>query len=180
MTQIMPPVTVAVTPIEVSTPLTPHIVTGLAREVAIGLRETEEILATYKVSTAAYETLKKTDLFQKLVDAARIEWNSALNTVNRTQLEAAALVESILPKIFARMNDSKEALNHVVEAGKWLSDVGGLKKVPGHGDPGERFTIEINLGADTKLTFDQSRAPLAGDPVTLALPEPRIDPEERV
>jgi hypothetical protein len=154
---------------EPETPLTPYIVTGLARETALGLREEADILATFKVSTDTYEKLKQDELFQKLVDAARIEWQSALNTVARTQLEAAAAVEAAMPHIYARMIDPKEPLNHAVEAGKWLADMAGLKKVQGSSEPGERFKIEINLGADTRLSFEKTIDMMPGDPMLQAI-----------
>ena len=180
MTQIVPPVTVEVTTPAVSEPLTPYIVAGLARELAMDLRDIDEILNLYKVSRAAYEKLKASDFFEKLVDAAKIEWHSALNTTNRVQIEAASIVEQAMPVIYARMIDPKAPLQHAVDAGKWLSEIAGLKRVPGSGDPGERIKIEINLGADTKLTYDKSLAPVSGDPVVAAIPVLESDPAERV
>jgi len=185
MTPIVPTVTAAVNLPDMGVPLTPSIVYGLAREAAIDLRDIEEVLETYKVPAATYEKLKVTEFFGKLVDAARIEWQSALNTVPRTQLEAAAIVEQAMPKIYARMVDPKEPLNHVVEAGKWLSDVAGLKKGTTNAEPQEKFTIRIDLSADTKeqttLTFEKSYALTNGDPVLGALPVLEADDKaERV
>jgi hypothetical protein len=82
-----------------------------------------------------------------------------------------------MPHIYARMLSTGEQLNHVVEAGKWLSDIGGLKKDPNKGQPGERFQITINLGADTKIEFDGSKLPLGGEP---SIPLLELDKEERV
>jgi hypothetical protein len=178
MTPIVPSVTVPVTLPDTGVVLTPFIVSGLAREIAMNIREPEEILETFKISPEAYEKLKANEFFTKLVDAARIEWQSATNTIARTQIEAAALVEQAMPDIFLRMKNKNEPLNHVVDAGKWLSDIGGLKKDPTKGQPGERFQITINLGADTKLEFDGSRLPIVG-PALASLPAPD-DKEERV
>lgn len=190
MIQIVPPVTVPVVTVPVtndepSVALSPFVVSHLAREIAFGQREVESILTSHNVALADYEKLKQNETFQKLVDTSRLEWDSALNTITRTQLEAAYLVEQTLPVIYARMVDGTEPLNHVVDAGKWLSDVAGLKKGTTEANPGERFHIEINLGADTKLTFDASKNPIApqgalldGDVKTITHFD--IDPEERV
>jgi hypothetical protein len=177
MTQIVPAVSVPVTAPVTSQPLTPFIIAGLAREIAMNIREVDEILQTYKLTPETYEKLKTNDFFTKLVDMARIEWHSATNTINRTQIEAAALVEQAMPHIYARMLNNNENLNHVVDAGKWLSDIGGLKKDPTKGQPGERFQITINLGADTKIEFDGSKLPISGEPT---LPMLEADKEERV
>jgi hypothetical protein len=179
MTQIVPTVTVPVTIPELGVPLTPALAAGLAREIAIGLRELPEILEAYKISAETYEKLKAHEFFQKLVDLSRIEWHAAANTQNRLALEAAATAEAIMPAVYARAIDPKEPLNHVVDYLKWLADVGGLKHDANKGTPGERFQITINLGADTKIEFDGSKAPLGGDPNNLpALPLPSFDDKE--
>jgi len=181
MTKIVPTVTVAVTPIGPGKSLTPTELVGLAREVGIGIRSLEDILEPYKVSRSAYEKLKKNETFNKLVDAARIEWHSAPNTMIRTQLEALAAAEQALPHLYARAISGKDPLNHAVEAVKWMTDVAGLRKTPTQGQQNERFQITINLGADTTIEFDGSRVPVDGtnQPVPIALPFVD-DKEERV
>lgn len=175
MAQIVPTVTVPVTPPEISAKLTPVLLGALARELAVGLREVPDILAEFNVSSADYEKLKSNEFFTKVVDLARIEWHGAANTANRLQLEAASAAEEALPQVYARAMNGKEPLNHVIDFMKWLADVGGLKKDPGRGQPGERFKITINLGADTKIEFDNSKAPLGGDGVTEPLALPSFD-----
>lgn len=180
MTQIVPtvPVTVPVTAPEPD--LTPALVGGLARELAIGLRELEDILVAYNLSRTTYDKLQGNEFFTKAVDLARIEWNSAGNTIVRTQLEVAAAFELGFPKAYAIALDPKTPFNHSVDFFKLMADVGGIKKQPNQGQAGERFQITINLGADTTLEFEGSRTPLNGDPALAALPIPQLEPEERV
>ena len=178
MTQIVPSVTVPVTIPEPEATLTPALVAGLAREIAIGLRDMGDILASFKITPATYEKLKTNEFFTKAVDTYRIEWHSAPNTANRMQLECAATAEQGLPHAYARAISGNEPFNHVVDFFKWCSDVGGLKKDPSRGQPGERFQITINLGTDTKIEYDGSRAPITGDPVLEALPMPTFDERE--
>jgi hypothetical protein len=179
MTQVVPTLPPAVTYPEIE--LTPAILGGLAREVAINLRDLPEILSTYKVSRAAYEKIRTTDWFAKAVDMAVIEWNSAANTIVRTQLEVAASYERGFPEAYARALDPKTAFHDTVDFFKHMSDVAGIKKDATQGQAGERFQITINLGADTKLEFEGSRTPLSGDPALPALPGIVLDDaEERV
>jgi len=145
------------------------------------MRDLDDILATYKISTATYEKLKTKDWFQKAVDTAKIEWNSADNALFRTQIEAIYTLEKAMPFGYARAVDPKEPLNHVVDFLKLCADIGGVKKQPGQGQTSERFQITINLGADTKLEFEGSRSPISANPALAALPVPELDDrEERV
>ncbi len=180
MAQIVPSVTVPVTLPSVSEPLTPTTFVGLAREIGIGLRDVTDILATYKLSAADYQKLKADDLFTQLVDAARIEWNSAKNVAARVQIEAAYTAEKVMPAIYARLIDTKEPLNHVVAGAQWLTKLAGLEKIPGSADTGERFNITINFDGGKKLVFDQSLTPTSGGTVLEALPSPSEEKEERV
>lgn len=151
---------------------------SLAKELAIGMRDPAEIIAAHNITPAAYEKLKNNEYFTKIVDSARVEWQSAGNTANRLQLEAAFTAEQILPAVYARAINGSEPLNHVVDVLKWLGDVGGLKKDPSRGQTGERFQITINLGADTQITYDGSKAPLAPDAALSALAGPVVDDKE--
>jgi len=179
MTQIVPTVAVTVPVIDPSLQLTPAIVAGLAHELGMGLRDEADVLATYKIAPAIYEKLKTFEWFNKLVDAATIEWHSATNVTIRTQIEANYAAEQGLPHVYARAVSGKDPLNHVVEAFKWMTDVAGLKKTPNQGQQGERFQINIQLGADTKIEFDGSKAPIDGSGTLLALPFIE-DKEDRV
>lgn len=180
MAQIVPTVTVAVTPIAPRGPLTPALLAALAREIAWAVRDEAEIVAAFKVDPAAYETLKKNEVFQKLVDAARIDWQGSGNTSLRNQIEAAATFEAAMPFIYARMISGREPLNHVTDAAKLLADVAGIKKTPNVGQTSERFQITINLGADTKLEFDMAKSPVDGAPVLELAGPPVDDKEDRV
>ncbi len=180
MNELIPSVTVPV----ISTPEAPQLtivkLAGLAREIVMDIRHLPDILETYKISAEAYEEIKTREIFIKLVDSARIEWNSATNTQLRTQIHAAATLEEILPLVHGRAQNGQEPLNHVTDFLKLLADIGGVRKDPNRGAPGERFQININLGADTTISLDGSKLPISGDPILEALPLPEIDKEERV
>ena len=182
MTQIVPsvPVTVPVTPVP-GTTFTPADIARLAREVGIGMREIEEILTSFNIDAATYEKIKTNEWFNKLVDEYRIEWHATTNTLTRTQLKSLYAAEEAISHVYSRAVSGKEPLNHVVEAVKWMTDIAGAKKTPGQGQQNERFNIVINLGADMKIEFDGSKAPIDGSGALATLAMPVIDDkEERV
>jgi hypothetical protein len=181
MTQIVPTVPVTVPVTVPGLPFTTADYARLAREVGIAMRDLDEILASFNISPAAYEKIKANEWYSKLVDEYRIEWNSTTNTTMRTQLKSLYAAEEALAHVYARCVNGKEPLNHVVEGVKWMTDVAGLKKTPNQGSQNDRFQITINLGADTKIEFDGSRAPIDGAGTSAPLALPLIDDkEERV
>lgn len=129
---------------------------ALAREIAMDLNEIETILKTLNINQDTWETIQKSPRFQALLEAEVIAWQAGGNTHERVKLKAASMVEEWLPELNARMHDGKETLTAKIEAGKLaarLADL-GLAKANVEG-VGERFSITINLGADSQLTFEK-------------------------
>jgi hypothetical protein len=59
------------------------------------------------------------------------------------------------------MKNSAEAFPAAIEAGKLFAKIAGLDALSkGEGPPGERFTITINLGADTTLKYEKEAPPI--------------------
>lgn len=178
MAQIVPTVVTATVTSDPRSPMTPALAAAIARELAWAIRDEAEIIAAFKIAPADYEKLKNNEVFQKLVDAARIDWQGSGNAALRNQVEAAATFEQAMPFIYARMISGREPLNHVNDAAKLLADVAGIKKTPNVGQTSERFQITINLGADTKLEFDMAKSPIDGGTVLEALAGPPVDDKE--
>jgi hypothetical protein len=146
--------------------LVPVKLAELAREVAMNIREIDDIIAVYKLTREQYDWLATHHEFYKhALHVSTVEWTSALTTPERVRLESAAILEDALPRLGARMVNQAEGLPGVVEAAKLFAKLAGLgEKEVGDRAPGERFKIEINLGADEKLTY-QSKP----DPVTITI-----------
>lgn len=133
---------------------------ALAREIAMDLNEIETILKTLNINQDAWETIQASPRFRALLEAEVIAWQAGGNTHERVKLKAASMVEEWLPELNARMHDNKETLTAKIEAGKLaarLADL-GLAKANVEG-VGERFSITINLGADSQLTFTKELPP---------------------
>jgi hypothetical protein len=133
----------------------------LAREVAMDLHPLEDILKRHKVSKADFTRISKLTRFQALLTDAVTTWHGALNTHERTKLKAAALVEEWLPELNTRMHDPQESLNAKIEGGKLAARIAemGLSKAGIEGGIGEKVSITINMGADSKLEFKKEAPP---------------------
>lgn len=133
----------------------------LAREIAMDIRELPAILATFKISVEQYAAIREHPYFKRILDAAIIDWNSALSTHGRIKIEAAAALEDALPVVAARMTNKEESLAMVTEAGKLMAKLAGIGENAREQQSSEKFNITINLGADT-VRYEKNVAPSGG------------------
>lgn len=135
--------------------ITPSVLGLLAREIAWDINEVATLIKTFKLSQEQFDKITSSDAFQQMVDAERIIWAAANNTEKRLKIEAATALERALPVISGRMVNQFEDLNHVVAAGKLLQAIAGIGSVEGAGS-GQKFSITIDLGGDTKLEVQKA------------------------
>ena len=143
--------------------LLPAQMAALAREMAIAIKDPSLILEAMGVTQAQFDAYVRPNAFYKRAyEAFVIEWESALSTNKRIALQSAAALEDVLPKLSARMSNDKEGLPAVTDTAKLLARLAGVGEAQRQTEAGERFTININLGADTKLQFKETigNAPL--------------------
>lgn len=132
----------------------------LARELAMGISPLETILETNQIDQDTWEIIQNHSRFKQFLEVETSNWGSALNTQERVKLKAAAMIEEWLPEAFARMNDQGESLNAKTELGKLVRDLAGFSKNGvGVEGVGERFSVTINLGADSQIKFEKEVAP---------------------
>lgn len=133
----------------------------LARDIAVDMQPVDVLLDAYGISPDQFAQIATNQRFIDLLTAERTAWLSALNTHERVKLKAGALVEEWLPELYARMNDPKEPLNAKVEAGKLAARLAGMGLTTANveGGGGERFSININLGADNQLRIEKNVSP---------------------
>lgn len=128
----------------------------LAREIATDLFDTETILKNHHIPTEEWERIKRDARFQQILRSELEAWHAASNTHERTKLKAGALIEEWLGEANARLYDKNETLPAKTELVKVLARVAGMgERAVGEGSSGERLTVTINLGSDTKLQFDK-------------------------
>jgi hypothetical protein len=162
------PVTVDIPPLPAvpaivvgETTYTPSNLAALAREVAMDIKPLPDILKVYKLSEDDYLKISKIPFYCKALEAAAIEWNSALSTHDRIRIEAAAIMEDAMPGLSARMKSRDEALPAAIEAGKLFAKLAGLGEVnKAVAGSGEKFQITIDLGSDRRLEFTKDVTPV--------------------
>ncbi|WP_454627766.1 hypothetical protein [Bradyrhizobium cenepequi] len=128
----------------------------LAREIAMDIQPLETILKQYSLDANRWEKLKENGKFQALLFSETEAWNSAQNTHDRVKLKSAAMLEEFLPELNNRLHDGDEALPAKIEGLKVLTKIAGIGERAEGAAGGERFTVTINLGEDSKLiTIDK-------------------------
>jgi uncharacterized protein (DUF1786 family) len=135
----------------------------LAREIASDMRDLEEVLALYDVSTPQWEALQRSTRFQALLKTAMEEWQSVTNTPERVKMKSLAFVEEALPEFFARVHDQKETLSSKNEVLKTISRLAGIGGPVEGAISGERMVITINLGEDHQLQFRSDKPMIEGE-----------------
>ena len=121
----------------------------LARELAMGIYEVEDILARYGISWEEFERIQGMTRFQRLLETTTVEWGSTLNTRERIKVKALAGVEDGLHGLFLSAKDTRETLASRVEAYKLARVLAGIGEKDPNEIPQEKFTLTINVG-DTK------------------------------
>jgi hypothetical protein len=126
----------------------------LAREVAMDIKDRSTILNDFKLTQAQYDFLEANNEFYRgALAAACRDWHAPLTTTERVKVEAAAILEDSLLGLGARMQNKGEGLPGVIEAAKLFAKIAGVGEQERSGLPaGERFVINIDLGADQKIS----------------------------
>lgn len=140
-----------------STTLHPDVVlVTLARELAIDHYPLETILEQHRITTETWLTIKSNPRFIRLLESEIVQWQGALNTEQRVKLKAASVVEEFLPEAHQRLHTSSEILSSKVELFKAVARIAGMGMtgVGVEGAGGDRFSVTINLGADSQLKFE--------------------------
>ncbi len=127
--------------------------TALARDLAMDLLTVDAAIHKHGLSNAQYELLRDyNEYFKKTLAQQAAEWQGIGSTQDRLRAQAAAALEEQLPVLASRMGKQSEKLIETVEAAKLFAKIAGVDGDAARtGGGGERFTINIDLGADTRL-----------------------------
>lgn len=141
---------------------------ALARDLATNIHPLNVILLNHNVSNVQYEFLTEHNaFFKKTLEALSLEWQGVTKTVDRLRMQAQAALEAQLPSIASRMGKQSEKLIDAVEAAKLFAKIGDVDGGASGGNAsGERFTISIDLGADSRLVIGNAgSAPQSTQPL---------------
>lgn len=148
----------------------------LARSIAMGMHDLPHILADHEISEERYAEIVKNPFFARTLEAEIMDWHAARNTPERVKVEAAAIIERVLPTVAARMEDPQEALTAVTDAAKMVARLAGIgeKEAATGGGSSEKFIINIDMGGNKKLNYVKDITPMepAIEVSTEMLPEP--------
>lgn len=134
----------------------------LAREVAVGVFTVEEIRDRFKLSTDNWERIQRNPRFVAYLEEATMAWNTALNAQERIKVKGLTLIEEWLPEAYGHLSSPKETLRDKIELFKAMQKLTGIgERTLNGGDPSDRVSITINMGADNKLAVEKtfSQAP---------------------
>lgn len=141
-------------------PLTPQRMAQLARELATNMRDIDAVLADFKITEEQFLVYSENPAFKNALESAIIDWNSAHSVEQRIRLQAAHGLEDGMQILVARMQKQSEPLTAAVETGKFLAKLVGIgEEGRNPGNPGDKFSIVINLGDDRKLHFSKDVTP---------------------
>jgi hypothetical protein len=157
------PITAAVTPVPAH--LDQHKLAELAYELARNLKPPAEVYKFFGITEDQFkEHIDPNPWFKRVLEAAMIEWASTGSTKTRIQMQAMLALEQGIIPLTARMMDDESDLGKAVEVAKLLAKVAGLDTPAQSGNPGEKFTIQINLGADQSVKIEKEINPAPAPP----------------
>ena len=138
---------------------------SLAREIAMDIFPTEQVLAIHQLDDAEWQRICVNPKFQDMLASMTREWQSAANTRDRVKAKAATGLEAMLEVYIREIGDDTIPLTQRVEAGKFLARLGeldGNDKVGSGGGGG--VTINITTSQDRPMiTLTATREPVLED-----------------
>lgn len=157
------PITATVNPLPTPDPYTIQSIAALVRDLAVNMYDIDYILKKHRLTQDEYEGLCKNEFFKRALEVAATEWHSPLSTNKRLAMQAAIGLEDAMPKMAARMHKESEPLANIVEVARLFAKIAGAGEEKTTNIPSEKFTITINLGADTEH-FEKTRPTLSLQP----------------
>lgn len=131
----------------------------VARNVAMGLHDLNDILEFCRVDSRDFTRWKDNPRFLHYLSAETEAWNNAQNVGERTKLKAGIIMEEWLPEAYAEMRDRKTALSQRTELAKLIAKIAGMGEPKGvgigisGGEGGGGFTLQINIGNTTHVNY---------------------------
>jgi len=130
----------------------------LVREVVMDVNELPVILKQFNIDLATFQLIEQTDEYKAMFDKLFAEWHRAESTEARLKIQSAFILEQALPKLGAKAMADDGVLRDQVEVAKFLKSVAGIGESGERSKPGEKFRIEINMGAQV-VTIEKNTAP---------------------
>lgn len=129
----------------------------LAREIAADIFDPERIMSNLGITQWQWDYHARTPQFQQMISEARDALNSVTGTYARNELKANALIEEVgLPVLHDIMKNTRSNDAARIDAVKLAAKIAKLGERDNNMvHEGGKLIVEINMGADTKLKFEQ-------------------------
>lgn len=151
----------------------------VARDIAMDIYPIVEILENNSISIVEFNSFKDHPRFLEYLKSETEAWKAATNTIERTKLKAAVVMEEFMVEAHGQLNDKKIPLNHRVELGKLVAKIAGMgePKLMNIGGNTPTFQLNINIGQNKVRVVPQMAKIINHDapPPIDAIPE---EPEE--
>ena len=148
------PVTATVTPPEPS--LNDNQIASIAREMEWKVFDPAKIIAAAGITAEQFDYwVMKNAFYKKAYEVFLLEWEAANSTNKRIAIKSGALLEDSLKGLGVRIANDKEPLSSVVAAATLVAKLAGAGEHKSDMTPGEKFTINISLGAK-HIRFDET------------------------
>lgn len=133
---------------------------NLAREIALDIHPIETILDKLKINPNQWETIQKTAYFRASLEEEIQHWAGTPNTAERVKIKFLTMLEESADEMWLRVHDPKEPLNAKTELWKMMMRGAGIGVAQVDASGGaERISININMGADAKLSVEKDITP---------------------
>lgn len=122
----------------------------LAREIAQDIYPLEQVIRLHNLTDEEWLRISVHPKFTSILNDMQREWNSADNTPARIKAKAQAGLETQLEVLIADCGDPNIPLSQRTDAYRMLARLGDLDGQGKGGLAGDRFVIQLNIGALTR------------------------------
>lgn len=145
----------------------------VARDIAMDIYDIATILQNNSIDSRDFNTWKEHPRFLSYLRSETEAWKSATNTLERTKLKAAVIMEDFMQEAYTQLHDKKVALNHKVELGKLVAKIAGMgePKVLNGAGGGAAFQLRINISNNGERRTGVTIAPTMGKIINHDEPE---------
>lgn len=105
----------------------------------------------HRISADGWEEMSKSPAFQALLAEELLQWGGAPNAAERVRIKSLAIIEELLPDMYATVTDKDETLSGRVELFKTLAKMANVGAPEEAGGGGPRVNISITVG-NTEVT----------------------------
>ncbi len=129
----------------------------------MNIQPLKSILGNHGVSDSQWQSIKNNITFSSMLAQAVIEWNAAVNGSQRVEVKAATIVESLLPRYYAELENTSHPLNHRTELFKLIARFAKI------GNDDEKVAVGSGSGFNLNISIGQQPMVIQGRVIDTAV-----------